>query len=175
MTQELFKSSRTRIRPQVAAFTALCGVTIVIGSLLTWVNAHGARPAMGMGHTSLRQMLVYSFADVTTFWKSVAFAVLILGVLMVIGALTGVRTLAMLAGLLALAGGGMWIGLVVHHFNTPGLPNSHYLNPANLPWSDLREGAWLTITGAVLGLVSAFWLRRRLADQPESQEASADA
>jgi hypothetical protein len=52
----------------------------------------------------------------------------------------------------------------VHHFNTPGLPNSHYLNPANLPWADLREGAWLTIIGAALGLISAFWLRRRLAE-----------
>ena len=41
---------------------------------------------------------------------------------MVIGALAGVRTLAVLAGLFALAGAGMWIGLVVHYFNTPGLP-----------------------------------------------------
>lgn len=171
MTLELFSSARTRIRPQVAAFTVLCGAAIVIGSLLTWVSAHGARPALGMDHTSFRQMLVYSFADVTSFWESVSFAVLVLGVLMVIGALTGVRTLAVLAGLLALAAAGMWIGLVVHHFNTPGLPNSHYLNPANLPWADLREGAWLTTTGAVLGLVSAFWLRRRLADQPDSRRA----
>jgi hypothetical protein len=143
----------------------------VIGSLLTWVSAHGARPALGMDHTSFPQMLVYTFADVTSFWGSVSFAVLVLGVLMVIGALTGVRTLAVLAGLLALAAAAMWIGLVVHHFNTPGLPNSHYLNPANLPWADLRAGAWLTITGAVLGLVSAFWLRRRAASQPDSRRA----
>ena len=175
MTLDPFNSGRTRIRPQVAAFTALCGAAVVIGSLLTWVSAHGARPALGMGHTSLRQMLVYSFADVTTFWKSVAFAVLILGAAMVIGALTGLRTLAVLAGLLALGAGGMWIGLVVHHFNTPGLPNSHYLNPANLPWAQLREGAWLTIAGAAGGLVSAFWLRGRLAGRPGSQETSADA
>ncbi len=161
MTLELFSSARTRIRPRVAAFTALCGAATAIGSLLTWVSAHGARPAMGMGHTSLARMLVYSFADADSFWRSAAFAVLILGAAMVAGALAGVRTLTVLAGLLALAAAGMWTGLVVHHFNTPGLPNSHYLNPANLPWADLREGAWLTITGAVLGLVSAFWLRRR--------------
>ena len=171
MTPELFSSTRTRIRPQIAVFTALCGAAIVIGSLLTWVSAHGARPALGMDHTSFRRMLVYSFADVTSFWESVSFAVLVLGVLMVIGALTGVRTLAVLAGLLALAAAGTWTGLVVHHFNTPGLPNSYYLDPANLPWADLREGAWLTITGAVLGLVSAFWLRRRLAGQPDSRKA----
>lgn len=175
MTLQLFSSGRARIRPQVAALTAVCGAAVMIGSLLTWVSAHGARPALGMGHTSLRQMLVYSFTDVGTFWDSVAFAVLILGAAMVIGALTGLRTLAVLAGLLALAGGGMWIGLVVHHFNTPGLPNSHYLNPANLPWAQLREGAWLTIIGAVSGLVSAFWLRHRPAGGAESQGTSADA
>lgn len=161
MTLNPFQSGRTRIRPQAAAFTALCGAAVVIGSLLTWLSAHGARPALGTDHTSLRQMLVYSFAHVASFWQSAGFTVLILGAAMVIGALTGLRTLAVLAGLLALAAAGMWIGLVVHHFNTPGLPNAHYLNPANLPWAQLREGAWLTIIGGAGGLVSAFWLRRR--------------
>jgi hypothetical protein len=170
MTLELFSSARTRVRPQVAAFTAACGAATAIGSLLTWVSARGARPEMGMLYTSLARMLVYTFA-VGSFWSSVAFAVLILGAAMVVGALAGVRALAVLAGLLALAASGMWIGLVVHHFNTPGLPNSHYLNPANLPWADLRAGAWLTLTGAALGLVSAFWLRRRAASQPDSRKA----
>jgi hypothetical protein len=63
---------------------------------------------------------------VTVFWKSVAFAVLILGAAMVIGALT-------------------------------------------------REGAWLTITGAAGGLVSAFCLRGRPGGRRGSQEAPADA
>jgi hypothetical protein len=117
-----------------------------------------------MDHTSFSGMvvLVYSFADGNRFWKSVGFVVLVLGVLMVIGALTGLRTLIVLAALLALAAAGMWIGLIVHHYNTPNLPNGHYLNPANLPWSDLREGAWLMIVGAALGLLSAFLLRRRI-------------
>jgi hypothetical protein len=163
MTLELLSGARTRIRPQAAAFTALCGIATATGSLLTWISARDPRPAMGMTHTSLARMLVYSFAHVDSFWRSAAFATFILGVVMVIGALAGVRTLAVLAGLLALAGAGMWTGLVVHHFNTPGLQNSHYLNPANLPRADLRAGAWLTITGAALGLVSAFWLRRRAA------------
>ena len=170
MTLELFSGTRAQIRPPVAAFTAVCGAAIAIGSLLTWVSARGARPGMGMLHTSLPRMLVYSFA-VASFWSSVAFAVLILGAAMVAGALAGVRALAVLAGLLALAASGMWIGLVVHHFNTPGLPNSHYHNPVNLPWADLRAGAWLTLTGAALGLVSAFWLRRRAASQPDSRKA----
>jgi hypothetical protein len=175
MTLDPFKSGRTRIRPQVAAFTTVCGAAIMIGSLLTWLSAHGARPALGMDHTSLRQMLVYSFAHVASFWQSAGFAVLVLGAAMVIGALTGLRTLAVLAGLLALAAAGMWIGLVVHHFNTPGLPNSHYLNPANLPWAQLREGAWLAVIGGAGGLVSAWWLRRRTASRLGSGSAPADA
>lgn len=170
MTLELFSSARARIRPQVAAFTAVCGAATAIGCLLTWVSARGSRPEMGMMHTSLARMLVYTFA-VAPFWSSVAFAVLILGAAMMAGALAGVRALAVLAGLLALAASGMWIGLVVHHFNTPGLPNSHYLNPTNLPWADMRAGAWLTLTSAALGLVSAFWLRRRAASQPDSWKA----
>jgi hypothetical protein len=172
MTLELFSGNRTRIRPQAAAFTALCGVATATGSLLTWVSARGPRPAMGMAHTPLAWMLVYSFAHADSFWRSAAFAIFILGVVMVIGALAGVRTLAVLTGLLALAGAGMWTGLVVHYFNTPALPNSHYLNPANLPWADLRAGAWLTISSAALGLGGAFWLRRRPADQPDSRKAS---
>jgi hypothetical protein len=173
MRPELVKSGRTRIRPPVATFTAFCGVATAVGSLLTWVSARGARPRMGMDHTSFSGMLVYSFTNVNPFWESVGFVVVVLGVLMAIGALVGLRTLTVLAAVLALAAAGMWIGLTVHHYNTPNLPNAHYLNPANLPWSDLREGAWLTIAGAVLGLLSAFLLRRRIR-QPASEAVAAD-
>jgi hypothetical protein len=159
---QLINSARTRIRVPVAAFTALCGAAAGLGGLLTWLTARGPRPRMGMDHTSLSRMLVYTFANSSSFWASAGFAVLVLGVLMVIGALTGLRTLTVLAAVLALAAAGMWIGLVVHHYNTPDLPNVHYANPASLPWHDLREGAWMTIAGGVLGLVSAFWLRRRI-------------
>jgi hypothetical protein len=172
MRPELVKSGRTRIRLPVAMFTALCGVAAAVGSLLTWVSARGARPRMGMDHTSLSGMLVYSFVNVNPFWKSVGFVVLVLGVLMAIGALVGLRTLTVLAAVLALGAAGMWIGLIVHHYNTPNLPNAHYLNPAGLPWSDLREGAWLTIAGAVLGLLSAFLLRRRIRE-PASEAMAA--
>lgn len=162
MRPELVKSARTRIRLPVATFTAFCGVATAVGSLLTWISARGARPRIGMDHTSFSGMLVYAFANGNPFWKSVGFVVLVLGMLMAIGALAGLRTLTVLAAVLALAAAGMWIGLIVHHYNTPNLPNAHYLNPANLPWSDLRAGAWLTIAGAVLGLLGAFRLRRRI-------------
>lgn len=152
----------TRIRPPTAVFTALCGVATAVGGLLTWVSSRGARPKMGIGHTSFSGMLVWSFANGSPFWKSAGFVVLVLGALMVIGALAGLRTLTVLAAVLALAAAGMWLGVVTHHYNTPNLPNAHYLNPANLPWSDLRDGAWLTICGGVLGLLSAFLLRKRV-------------
>jgi len=153
-------------------FTALCGVAAAVGSLLTWVSARGARPRMGMDHRSFSGVLVYSFANGNPFWRSVGFVVLVLGGLMVIGALAGVRMLTVLAAVLALAAVGMWIGLIVHHYNTPNLPNAHYLNPANRPWSDLREGAWLTMASAVLGLLSAFLLRRRIRE-PASEAMAA--
>ncbi len=172
MRLELIKSARTRIRLRVAAFTALCGVATAVGGLLTWVSERGARPRLGMDHMSFPKMLVYSLQNGVPFWKSAGFVMLVLGVLMVLGALAGLRTLTVLAAVLALAAAGMWIGLVVHHYNTPNLPNAHYLNPANLPWSDLREGAWLTIAGAVLGLLSAFWLRRKVRE-PASEAVAA--
>jgi hypothetical protein len=161
MSRQLISSARTRIRLPVAAFTALCGAAAAVGGLLTWIRTRGPRPSLGMDHTSFSRMLVYTFQNGVTFWKSVGFVVLVLGVLMVIGALAGLRTLTVLAALLALGAAGMWVGLVAHHYNTPNLPNSHYLNPANLPWPDLRAGAWLTIVSAVLGLLSALLLGRR--------------
>lgn len=160
-----------QVRLPVAAFTGLCGVATALGGLLSWIGASGPRPGMGMDHTSFRRMLVYELDTGITFWKSVGFVVLILGVLMVIGALVGVRTLTVLAAVLALGAGGMWIGLVAHHYNTPNLPNSHYLNPANLPWSALHAGAWLTILGAALGLVSVLLLRRPM---PKSSASTRD-
>jgi hypothetical protein len=113
---------------------------------------------MGMDHTSFSKMLVYTFANERPYVKSVGFTVLLLGALMVIGGLSGLRVFTVLGGVLALGVAGMWIGLTTHHYNTPQLPNSYYLNPAHLPWSDLRAGAWLTICGAALGVLSTFVL-----------------
>jgi hypothetical protein len=162
MDLQLARSSRTKLRLAAATITSLGGVTVMAGAPLTWLSARGPRPATGLTHTSLSRMLVYTYTAASSFWTSAAFAVLLLGLLIVIGGLAGLRTLAVIAALLTLAASGMWIGVVVHHFNTPGLPNVHYANPVNLPWSDLRAGAWLTISAAALGLVSAFWLRRRM-------------
>jgi hypothetical protein len=158
---QLARSSRIRTRPTAAVITSLGGLAVMAGALLTWLNASGPRPATGMTHTSLSRMLVYAYTATSSFWNSAAVAVLVLGLLVVIGGLAGLRTLTVIAALLTLAASGMWIGVVVHHYNTPSLPNVHYANPVNLPWSDLRAGAWLTIGAAAVGLISAFWLRRR--------------
>jgi hypothetical protein len=161
MDLQLTDSPRIRARLAVATITSLGGAAVMAGALLTWLSARGPRPAMGMIHTSLSRMLDYSYTATSSFWTSAAFAVVVLGFLVVIGGLTRLRTLAVIAALLTLAASGMWIGVVVHHYNTPSLPNVHYANPLNLPWSDLRAGAWLTISAAAAGLISAFWLRRR--------------
>jgi hypothetical protein len=161
MDLQLARGARTRTRLAVATVTSMAGVAVMAGVLPTWLGARGPRPATGMMHTSLSRMLVYTYATTNSFWTSAAFAVLVLGLLVVIGGLAGLRTLIVMATLLALAASGMWIGVVVHHYNTPNLPDVHYANPANLPWSDLRAGAWLTISAAAVGLISAFWLRRR--------------
>ena len=161
MDLQLARSSHIRTRLGAAALTSLGGVAVMAGALLTWLSARGPRPATGMMHTSLSRMLVYSYTATSSFWTSAAFAVIVLGFLVAIAGLAGLRTLAVIAALLTLAASGMWIGVVVHHYNTPSLSNVHYANPVNLPWSDLRTGAWLTISAAAVGLVSAFWLRRR--------------
>ena len=146
--------TRTRARVRTALWASVCGGATATGGLLTWVSAKGPRPTMGPDHTSFSKMLVYTLATRTPFVKSVGFALLVLGVAMVIGGLSGLRILSALSAVVALGVGGMWIGLVVHHFNTPHLPNSYSLNPAHLPWSALRAGAWLTLAGALLGLLS---------------------
>ena len=146
--------TRPRTRVPTAVWASVCGGATASGGLMTWVSASGARPTMGMEHTSFSKMLVYTVAPPTPFVQSVGFVVLVLGISMVVGALSGLRILTALSAVVALAVGGMWIGLVVHHFNAPDLPNSYFLNPAHLPWAALRAGAWLTIGGAVLGLLS---------------------
>ena len=150
-----------RGRLPTAVLACVCGLATGMGGLLKWIGARGARPSMGMDHTSFSKMLVYILVNGQPFMKSVGFVMLLLGVLMVIGGLSGLRVLTMVGAVLALGVAGMWIGLTAHHYNTPQFPNSYYLNPAHLPWSDLRGGAWLTLSAALLGLVSAFVRRGR--------------
>jgi hypothetical protein len=130
-------------------------------------SAHSSVPSRHtipkMDHTSLSRMLNYSLADDHTYLKSVGFVMLLLGVLMVLGGLSGLRVLTAIGALLALVTAAIWIGLVAHHFNGPHLPNRYYVNPTHLPWSALRVAAWVTIGGASVGFLSTLvprgWLR----------------
>jgi len=134
----------------------------MLGSALSWIGAEGMRPVLGISQTSLSKMLVYSYVNAESYTKSAGFAVLLLGAVLFISAAFGIRTFVALSAVLTLAAGDMWIGLVVHNFNTPDLPNIHYVISANLPWADLRIGAWLTLGGAVLGLGASPFLRARI-------------
>lgn len=145
-------------RTPTALFASCCGVATAIGGFLPWIGAGGVRPALGVDHTAFSKMLVYAWVD-APFGKSVGFAVLVFGTLMVIGGLSGLRIFTAFGAVLALAAGGMWIGLVAHHFDTPKFPNSYYLNPTHLPWSNLCAGAWITICASGLGLLSTVLLR----------------
>jgi hypothetical protein len=144
-------SGNTRIRPSAAALAALGGGGIIAGSFLTWVKRRGTHPSTGVNHTSVSEAVRWSYQHTGSFWTSVGVALLILGVLVIVAALTGSRTLAVLSSLLALGVTGTWLGLVA----------TQLWQLKSLPWSGLREGAWLSLAGGILALLSAFFLRKQ--------------
>jgi hypothetical protein len=150
--------SLERGRFSITLFVTGCGVAVAVGGLLTWMTPRAAKGSLGMDHTSLSRMLVYTWDNDAPFIRSVALPVMVYGALMVVGGLLGMRIFTVFGSVLALGTGGMWIGLAAHHFSTPRLPNSYYLNPLHIPWSTLHFGAWLSICGAGLGLFSTLVL-----------------
>ena len=92
----------------------------------------------------------WSYEDTSQFLRSFGVVVLAAGVLVFLGALAARRVVVALFTLVALAAAGLWIGLNVSHYN-----------PTDLLYSDLRVGAWLTVVGGLVGLLSAFVIRRR--------------
>jgi hypothetical protein len=139
-------------RAFVCVLVVLCGAAIIAGARLGWVTASGRRPASGITETSVAGLLHWSYQPCSTYFASFSFAILVAGALVVLAGLLASRFLAALFSLLALAGAGLWIGLNATHFS-----------PISLTSSDLRIGAWLTIGGALVGFVSAFFLRTRVA------------
>lgn len=139
-----------RRRPVVVFIAALCGIAIGVGALLPWVDPRGPRPASGITHTSLAGLFHWSYEDTSQFLRSFGAVVLAAGVLVFLGALAARRVVVAFFSLVALAAAGLWIGLNVSHYN-----------PTDLRYSDLRVGAWLTVVGGLVGLLSAFVIRRR--------------
>lgn len=142
---------RRRRRAGVAVIVGICGIAIVAGAKLAWVGARGARPASGITGTALSGLLRWDYEPCKTFVNSFAFAVIVAGVLVFLGGLLASRFVAALFAFLALAAAGLWIGLNATHY-------SH----ADLLATDLRAGAWLTAGGAIVTLLTAPLLRRRM-------------
>lgn len=139
-----------RRRPVVVFIAALCGIAIGVGALLPWVDSRGPRPASGITHTSVAALFHWSYEDTSHFLRSFGVVVLAAGVLVFLGALAARRVVVAFFSLVALAAAALWIGLNVSHYS-----------PTDLRYSDLRVGAWLTVVGGLVGLLSAFVIRRR--------------
>jgi len=140
---------RAQRRTGASALVLLCGLAIIAGAFLTWVGARGPRPASGIAHTSITGLFQWSYQVSAPFLRSFALAVVVCGVLAAVGALAASRLLASLFLVLGLTAAGLWIGLNASHYHA-----------VDLPYSDLRIGAWLVISGGLIGLVASFGLRR---------------
>ena len=141
---------RTRRRAAVAVLVALCGIAIAGGSVLTWIGARGRRPSSGIRHTAISGLLHWTYQSTGLFTHSFAMVTLVAGALVFVGGLFASRLLGGLFSLVALAAAAAWIGL-----------NATRYSPVNLPYSDLRLGAWLTLGGSMVGLLSSFSMRHR--------------
>ena len=140
----------TQRRVGVSAVVLLSGLAIIAGAFLTWVDARGSRPASGITHTSITGLFHWSYQVAVPFLRSFALVVVIFGALVAVGGIAASRLLAIVFSVLALAAAGLWIGLNASHYKS-----------VNLPYSDLRTGAWLVIAGGVIGLIASFFLRHR--------------
>jgi hypothetical protein len=81
-------------------------------------------------------------------------------VLVLLGGLAASRAVTGCFSLVALSAAGLWIGLNASHYA-----------PTDLPYSDLPAGAWLAVAGGLVGLLSAFLLRRRAGGRHAPQGA----
>jgi len=135
---------------RVGVFISLCGIAIAVGAVLGWVRARGARPASGINHAALSGLLHWSQTYTSSFLRSSGFAVVIAGVLVVVGGVLGSRVAAGLFSVVALAAGILWVVLEATRYSA-----------VDFPFSDLRIGALLTIAASLLALVSTAFLRRR--------------
>jgi hypothetical protein len=124
-------------------------MAIAFGSIQTWIGARGSRPGAGISHTAIAGLLHWTYLNSGTFTRSFAMVVVLAGGLVFVGGMVGSQQLASLFSFIALAASGLWIALYATHYS-----------PTDLPYSDLRLGAWLAIGGSVIGLLSSFFVRR---------------
>jgi hypothetical protein len=141
---------RARRRAVVAVLVALCGIAIAGGSVLSWIAARGRRPGSGVRHTAISGALHWSYQPTGLFTHSFAMVILVAGALVFVGGVFASRLLAGLFSLVALVASVAWIGLNATHYS-----------PVNLPYSDLRPGAWLAMGGGLIGLLGSIFMRYR--------------
>ena len=123
-------------RAGVAILVWICGIALVAAARICLVCGRASRPPSGISGTSLTGLLRWSYQPCQTFVNSFGFAVVVAGAGVFLGGLLASRFLASLFSFLALAAAGLWLALNASHY-------SH----VDLPASDLRVGAWLTIGG----------------------------
>jgi hypothetical protein len=140
----------TQRRSLVCLLVVVCGAAIIAGTRLGWVTASGRRPASGIIGTSLTALQHWSYEASSSYFTSFSFAILLAGALVLLAGVLASTFLAALFSFIAFAGAGLWIGLNATHFS-----------PVSLTSADLRIGAWLTIGGGLVGLVSSFFMRAR--------------
>jgi drug/metabolite transporter (DMT)-like permease len=141
---------RTGRRAAVAALIAFCGIAIAFGSVQTWIVARGRRPSSGISHTAIAGLLHWTYHDARSFTGSFAMVVVVAGGLVFAGGMFASRQMASWFSFIALAASALWIGLYATHYR-----------PTDLPYTDLRIGAWLAIGGSLIGLMSSFFVRRQ--------------
>jgi hypothetical protein len=141
---------RTQRSNGVALLVMICGVAIAGAALLNWIDARGTRPAAGVKHTSITGLFHWSYQYSSSFLHSFGMVLVVAGALVLIGGLVASRFITALFAVIALVVAGLWIGLDASRYHS-----------TNLPYSDLRVGAWLALVAGLLALISAFSLRRR--------------
>lgn len=133
-----------------APTAAIGGLVVVLGSVLPWVRARGARPDMDLTSTAASSLGDFTYAATDAFPSSAAMVVLVAGLLTAVVAMMRSWLLTVVTSVVALAVAGLWLGLAAA---------AH--DGVDLPWSDLRLGAFLGIGGAILALVMGLSLRPR--------------
>jgi hypothetical protein len=139
-----------RLSPVSGVLAILAAVAVLAAAFLPWLGADPAHPQLAARQVALRDLFKGIHDADPPFRGSAEFVLLICVAALVVGTLTASRFLVLLGALLPALIFIDWLVLEASH-----------LASGNLGAADLRIGAWLTLTGAVLGLLCwAAWRRR---------------